>query len=162
MKHTLLLAASLMTAATTLPSIASADDHTTIGWFLGVNKGASEATLFHGSDNAEILNIDLTCDATTGLVTVFIPETDATVSVGDAGTVKISVGEASGEFTGIALPGETENAPAFKAEGSIDQPVFSALKGAGLVDIAVNDYSTRIFLASIENQGDVFRDICSS
>lgn len=145
------LAALLIVIAST-PLMAQEEE----AWHGGMSEDKTRASLYYGSaENGEILSISMDCSIQSGVVNVFLPESDEKYRPGYPACMTLKAGKASSTVCGATSPNELAGIPSLEAVTGIHDPVFKAMTGAASLSIQVG--SGKPYEISLKGAGGKIR-----
>lgn len=132
-------------------------------WHGGASKDGTRASLYYGAKaNPEILSVSLDCATFTGVVTVFLPESDEAFKPGYPACMTLSAGKASSKVCGGTSPNELAGIPSLEGMTGVNDPVLQAMRKASALTIQVGGGKPyKISLKGAGAKVDAFLKACA-
>jgi len=148
-------------AATPLTSATRAADARV--WTLsGVEeKGPDRIYLVYGVPETDDSLAGFSCKPGSGVVKLFVSETNEKLKAGKSVAATLSVGETNAKVAGKLMPNEEAGAPSFEGRLPANDPVFGAMAGGEKLMVAVGSSRWTAPLKGVTEKVRKFAEACA-
>ena len=95
------------------------------------------------------------------MVKIWVAETSAKLKAGDKAAAILSVGEKSAKVAGKLVPNEEAGAPSFEGRLPAKDPIFAAMAGGQMLDVAIGGTKRSAPLADASEKFKKFAAACA-